>query len=384
LIAVVEFNATPMQTGLLASISGLAFALFALPAGVVADLLPKRQVLITCDILRCALIGSIPLLWHLHALDLAVIYAASFSVNGLTVLFDIAYQSYLTILIDRRLLVNATSKLQASWYLSYLAGNSLGSALIAGVGIVLAVLGDAITFVASVAALIMISFREVDLRSPAQDDVAAKRSFRADIIAGLSFVYKHPMLRWIVAANATCNFGMTIANGIGAIYAIRILHVAPRWLGILFGSAIVGGAIGSAAAAKLISRFGIERMLWAPLALFGWLSLPVAFATPRWGLALYVIGWFGNALVTSIYGTSQASYCQLACPPALLGRVNASVRWVTLGVAPLGGVIGGVIATSFGPRAAMAAAMAATPLAGIWLVLARFRHDGGRLSSSAS
>jgi hypothetical protein len=96
------------------------------------------------------------------------------------------------------------------------------------------------------------------------------------------------------------NLGMAIANAVGAIYVIRILHVPPSWVGVLFGISIIGGAVGSAVAARLAAQFGLTQMLWMPLASFGWISMFVPLATPGWGLILYVIGWCGNAVVVAV------------------------------------------------------------------------------------
>jgi MFS family permease len=365
LIAVTGFKATAMQMGLLAAAGGLAFAVLSLPAGAAVDRLPKRPVMIACDIARLALISAIPLLWHFKLLTVAELYLVTFASSALTVVFGVAYQAYLSHLIDKQQLIDGNSKLQTTWYLAYFGGSSLGSVLVATFGTTQAMIADALSFAASVAALTAIRSRET--RIPTLAGTMSKRSLGKDVAKGLGFIFKHQILRRIVVANAMSNLGMAIANAVGTIYVIRTLHVTPSWVGALFGISIAGGAVGSAVAAKLAARFGLTRMLWMPLAFFGWVSLFVPLATPGWGLILYVVGWCGNAVVVAIYNVGQVTYRQLVCPPELLGRVSASIRWVVMGMAPLGGVIGGAFATWFGVRAAIWVAFAATPIAGILL-----------------
>jgi MFS family permease len=365
LIAVIGLKTTAMQTGLLAAAGGLAFAVLSLPAGAAVDRLPKRPVMVGCVIARLVLISAIPLLWHFKLLTVTQLYFVAFSLSVLTVIFGIAYQAYLSHLIDRPQLIDANSKLQTTWYLAYFGGSSLGSMLMAMFGTTQAMIADALSFAVSAAALVAIRSRETRMDIPA--GAASKRSLGKDVAEGLRFVFKHQVLRRIVTANAMSNLGMAIANAVGAIYVTRILHVPPSWVGVLFGISIIGGAVGSAVAAKLAAQFGLTQMLWMPLASFGWISLFVPLATPGWGLILYVIGWCGNAVVVAVYSAAQITYRQLACPPELLGRVSASIRWVVMGTAPLGGVIGGAFATWLGVRAAIWVAFAATPIAGLLL-----------------
>jgi MFS family permease len=365
LIAVIVFKATAMQTGLLTAAGGLAFAVLSLPAGAVVDRLPKRPVMVTCDVARLALIIALPLLWHFKLLAMSELYFVAFASSALTVVFGIAYQAYLTHVIDRQQLIDGNSKLQTTWYLAYFGGSSLGSVLVATFGAAQAMIVDALSFAASAAALVAIRSREPHMPTPA--GTAPKRSLGKSVVDGLSFVAKHRILRRIAAANAMSNLGMAIANAVGTIYVVRTLHVPPSWVGALFGISIAGGAVGSAAAATLATRFGLTRMLWMPLASFGWISLLIPLATPGWGVILYVVGWFGNAVVVAIYNAGQVTYRQLVCPPELLGRANASIRWVVMGMTPLGGVIGGAFATWLGIRAAIWVAFAATPIAGLLL-----------------
>ncbi len=75
-----------------------------------------------------------------------------------------------------------------------------------------------------------------------------------------------------------------------------------------------------------------------------------------------------------LYNVNQVSFRQRLCPEHLLGRMNATMRFVVWGVLPIGGLIGGVIGTELGSRPTLWIAVAGQVLAGGWLVASPIRH----------
>ncbi|MGY1620537.1 hypothetical protein ACI797_27670 [Geodermatophilus sp. SYSU D00691] len=75
---------------------------------------------------------------------------------------------------------------------------------------------------------------------------------------------------------------------------------------------------------------------------------------------------FGWAVVA--YNITQVSFRQRLCPPHLLGRMNASVRFIVFGTMPLGGLLGGVLGTSIGVLPTMWVVVAGHGLAALWVV----------------
>ena len=112
--AILVLNATPLQMSLIRAAGvapGLVFVLF---AGVWIDRLPRRPILISADICRAALLGSIPLVFFLGRLRIEYLYAVVLLTGVLTVFFDVAYRAYLPALVPRKDLIEANSKLSAS------------------------------------------------------------------------------------------------------------------------------------------------------------------------------------------------------------------------------------------------------------------------------
>ena len=95
LVAVLVLNANPFQMGLFAGIGGLASLVFGLGAGLLVDRLRRRPILIVTDLGRAVVLGSIPVAASFGILSMRQVYVVVATAGILTVLFDVAYQSYL-------------------------------------------------------------------------------------------------------------------------------------------------------------------------------------------------------------------------------------------------------------------------------------------------
>src|SRR5947207_968616 len=100
-LAAFGLNASPIEFSLLGVLGFLPFILFALPAGVWVDRLRRRPILIVGDGSRAVLLALIPILWASGVLQIWHLLILQFVIGIFTVLFDVAYQSYLPALIDR-------------------------------------------------------------------------------------------------------------------------------------------------------------------------------------------------------------------------------------------------------------------------------------------
>ena len=148
-IATVTLQASVLEVSLLGVLQFLPFLLFTLPAGAWVDRLRRRPILISGDLVRLVALGSIPPAWALGALTIWQLYAVSFVAGIATVLFDVAYQSYLPTLVEARELVEGNAKLQASEASAGVIGPGLGGTLVSLVGAPLAVIADALSYLAS-------------------------------------------------------------------------------------------------------------------------------------------------------------------------------------------------------------------------------------------
>jgi MFS family permease len=347
LLAVTVIKATTFEVSVLSFLSSLAFLLIALPAGVVVDRVRKRGLMLGCDFARMLLLGSIPIaavLWHVTLWQLYVVAGA---VGVLTVFFDVAYQSYLPVLIDKDQLVDGNGKLGTTQSVAQFVGPSLAGALVGFFGAAKTIAADAISYAVSTLSLLLI--RKPEPR--AEDEPHTERvTFRAAMAEGLRFVVKHPILRNIVACTGSSNFFSSATGAVEIVFLVRTLHATPTEVGLVFTLGSVGGLLGGVLAGRLAQRVGSARIIWLSQMLAGPFGLMIAAAQPRWGLLLFAFGYVATWMSAVVYNVAQVSYRQAICPPELLGRMNASVRWIVWGTMPIGALFGGAIGTAIGLR----------------------------------
>jgi MFS family permease len=368
LTAVVVLQASTLSVGLLNAAATLAFAVIALPAGAIVDRHAKRPLMIWCDIARALIIGSVPAAAALGALTMGQLYLVAVAAGVATVFFDVCYQSYLPVLVSAGNLVDGNGKLGATQSFAQVVGPGLGGALVGLIGAARALAADSVSFVLSVASLLAIRAQE---QPPHRDQ---RQKLRTEIAEGLSFVVRHPILRKIVACTGTSNLFSGIGGALEIIFAVRILHVSPAGVGLLVAVASLGGVLGGIVSGRLGRVIGSARIIWFSILVLGLPQLLVPLAEPGWRVSLFAIGFAASSFSAVVYNVAQVSYRQAICPPRLLGRMNAAVRWIVWGTLPLGGVLGGVLGTLLGVRPTMWLAFTGSWAAGWWVFFSPLRR----------
>lgn len=369
LLAVSVLKATTFEVSLISILTSLAFLLISLPAGVIVDQVRKHGLMMWCDVARMALLGSIPLAgWFWHV-TLWQIYVVATLAGILSVFFDVSYQSYVPVLLDGGQLVDANGKLGATNSFAGLVGPSLGGALVGFIGAAKAIAADAGSFAASAISLFLIRTHE-----PKPEKRAEHVTFRAAMNEGLSFVVKHPILRKVVACTGTANFFSSGVGAVDVVFLVRGLHASPSVVGGLFSLAATGGVLGGMLAGRLGRWIGTARIIWVSTLLPCPLLLLMPLARPGWGVLLFAAGLFGQYFFAVVYNTAQVSYRQRICPPQLLGRMNASVRWIVWGTMPLGALFGGALGTWIGVRQTVAVCAVGSITAGLWVFFSPLRR----------
>lgn len=361
-LAVGVLGATPMEMGVLTALETAAFLVIGLPAGAWVDRWHRRRVLMSSDLVRAVALGSLPVAYALDVLALPHLFVVAAVTGTATVFFDVAYQSYLPALVARDQIVDGNGKLEASRAVAQVAGPGLAGVLLRFLGAPLLIAADAASFLLS--AFFIGRIRHVD-RVP---DRSTRRRLRTEIAEGLSFVVRHPLLRRIVACTGTANLFSSITTTLLVLFALRTLDIPESTLGFVLSAGAVGGLLGAVTAARFAARVGEGRAI--PLSAL--LLLPFAALTPLAAVAapevLLVVGTFGFSWAVVVYNVVQVSFRQRLCPPALLGRMNASVRFLVFGTMPLGALLGGALGTWIGVLPTLWIAAAGQALAAAWVV----------------
>ncbi len=384
-IAVLLLHVPPFQVALLGTLEFLPFLLFTLPAGVWVDRLPRRRILISGDVGRAIMLTTIPLAWSAGVLTIWQLYAVAF-VNGiLTVFFDIADQSYLPTVLDREQLVDGNAKLQASASTAQIIGQPIGGSLVAVLSAPFAVLLDAISYVVS--ALLVFAIRRTERASggrrergqgmvieqvldapSAEASVAAEANaaasggargstgstpdddrpgIRREVSEGLRFVLGHRYLRGIAATTGTANLFGNVMFATYPVFVYALLKLTPDTVGLIGGAAGLGALLGAVTATRIGTRLGLGRTIILSIALNGPSALLIPIATHDLALALIGGAGFISAFTSVVYNVSQVSLRQAITPEPMLGRMNATMRFIVWGTIPIGQIVGGVIATVF-------------------------------------
>jgi MFS family permease len=216
--------------------------------------------------------------------------------------------------------------------------------------------------------------------------VAERRPLRAEVGEGLRFVGGDGCLRAIAGSAATLNlFGMLILS-ILILYARRDLHLAASTIGLIFAAGGVGALIGALSAPHLARALGQSRSIFAATAWFSIHLLVIPLASgPHAGLILAANELLGGVAVM-VFDVNAMTLAQLATPTRMLGRMGATLSFVTQGAKPLGALMGGVLGELLGLHAALWVAGAGGTLTVLWTWFSPLRRgdDGAVRPGSAA
>jgi MFS family permease len=367
LVAILIVHASTFEVGLLTAFESLAFLVIGLPAGAWVDRMRFRNVLIVNDVLRAVAMGSIPAAQAFGVLTIGQLYVVALVIGVCTVFFDVAYMSYLPELVDRTLLVEGNAKLQASESVAQVAGPSIGGLLIQALTAPYAVLVDAVSFLWSAA---WVGAIRTKVPKPERKP---DRHLGREIAEGLRFVIGNRLLRAIAMCTGSGNLFNTL--GIAVLYVLlaRELHLSPGIIGLITSTSAVGGLIGSLVTSRIARRLGQGPTIWLSMLV----SAPMGFVAPfihrDWTLLLFAASQVVFWATVVVYNITQVSFRQGLCPPALLGRMNATMRFLVWGTMPLGALLGGVLGSWLGVRATLLVAAVGGALAFLPVFLSPLR-----------
>ncbi len=341
-LAVTALHANAFQMGLLGTVAGMGFLIIGLPAGALVDRRSKRRVMIVADICRGALLLTVTIAWWLHVLTFTQILVVASAVGVLTVFFDVSYQSYLPLLVSRDQVVDGNAKLQASQSVSQSAGPAVGGLLLKLIGPAVVIATNAAGYLVSAYFLGRIQHRET------VSEPSSRRPLVTEIGEGFSFVVRHHLLRRLIACTGIINYASSGAGSLLVLYLVRDLHLAPLTIGALDSAAALGGLLGALLATRLARRIGEGPAILATSAVAAAAAFinPLASVLPA--IPTLLIGGFAGMAAIVTYNIATVSFRQRLCPPELLGRMNATARFLVWGTMPLGSITAGVLGSHLG------------------------------------
>lgn len=369
LTAVLLLKATPLQMGILSGAEAAAILLFGLFAGVWADRLRRRPILIWSDLGRALVLGTIPLAVAFHRLTMAHLYIAAALAAILTVFFDVSYQAYLPSLVSAGNILEGNSKMTLSESVAGVAGPAVAGALVQAVTAPVAILFDAVSFVVSAFSVWLIRKPEM---APA---AGATPHIGREIAEGLQASWRNPILRAMLLRTSTGSIFLGFGSSLYILFAVRELKLSPMLLSLVIAVGGASSVFGALAAARLARRIGVGQSLIGAALLSGMATLlpPLAHGPVALCALILAIAQLGD-MAWSIYSINELSLRQAIAPNHLLGRVNSAMHLTFRGVLPLGALAGGALANFIGLRNAMFVGASGFLLSTLWLILSPVRH----------
>ncbi len=371
LIAVIILGATPAQMGLLTAFSAVPVLVFGLFAGVWVDRLPRRPILIAMDIGRLFLLLMIPLAAVTGILTLELLYLVAALMGIMSMIFYTAYHSFLPSLIHRDQLVDGNSKLSTSESLAEIGGPSIAGLLIQWISAPFAVIFDAISYLFS-----SISFSLIRTPEPPRQPREAGSSALIEIREGLAVISNDPILRVLIIGVGVRTFFGNFYGTLYELYAIRDLGLTPAVLGIVVSAGGIGALIGALSAERIQKRFGLGRTLTMTLLISGVNNLLIPLAAWFGSLAPFVLiasQIVGDAAML-VFFINETSLRQIIVPDRLLGRTNATFSFLAQGIAPVGALVAGALATPLGAQPILWVASLGILGVALWMSRSAVRH----------
>jgi MFS family permease len=383
-LLVLAMTGSPAKAGIAGFAAMLGYLLFPLPAGGLADRYNRKRIMISCDAIRLAAVGSIAVAgWAAH-ITYVQILVAGFVEGTATVFFGVAQRAALPMLVAPSQRSAAVGQNEARQNAAQLAGPALGGTLF-GLSRAAPFGADALSYLAS---LVTLPFIKAPMQAGASAVSAvsavsappASRRLRAELAEGLAFTWRQPFLRYSSFFAASVNILLQVLT-LGLIVLARHDGASSAQIGLIVGCMGAGGLAG-AFAAPWIQRtvpagITITGCMWTWAVL---LTLIVLVRVPLWLCPIVaVFGFVGPS-----WNVSVQTYRMQITPNELLGRTSSVALQIAWGVLPLGSLLAGFLLQAVSPAAVMvlvAAGMAVTAVAAT--VLAPVR-DAGRRTPGAS
>jgi MFS family permease len=356
----------PLAVAMAVFLQRLPWLIFGLYAGVVADRVSRRAIVITTGLVRAVILLLLTASILTHRVDTAVVLAALFLFGANEAFGETTTTTLLPMLVDRRDLGIANSRaLTGVIVWNQLAGPPVGAALFA--------VGMAVPFVSETVCVLAGVLLILRVRLPAQLGRDRPTRVREDIREGWRWLWAHPAVRTLAITIFTFNVTFGAAWSVLVLYARERLGMTALGFGLITTAMAVGGLVGSASYGWLERRVPLGVIMRGGLIIETLTHLALALTRWAW-LALIVFAIFGAHAF--IWGTTSTSVRQRAVPTEFQGRVGSVYLTGVVGGIVIGSALGGLVASVWGVTAPFwfAFAGSAIILALIWRSLLHIAH----------
>ncbi|HET7727581.1 MAG TPA: MFS transporter [Candidatus Limnocylindrales bacterium] len=342
-LLVLALTGSGLAMGIVGALQTLPDLVFGMVAGALADRSDRRRMMFLADFGRAILTALIPISVLLGGPTLAVVLVVAAPMSMLRALFLAGYTASVPAIVGRSQVGSANAVFEAVYSFGYILGPAVAGLLASAIGPGLTLAVDAVSFLVSALGILLIGR---SLRAPGDRPTT---SIRADIREGIAYLAGHRVLRAAVAFWGLTS--VTLAPLVAALtyHVTRELGLDEAALGLVLTAFGVGTVTGALLAARLRRRVvGLTLLLG---------NLGTGAAVMASGLLpdlapLLVAAFVGGVSQTTILVT-YITLRTVASPDALLGRIGSTARTISLGLQPVGLVVGGLLIDTVGAGTAL-------------------------------
>jgi MFS family permease len=362
----------PLLVALAALLQRLPWLLFGLHAGVLADRVDRRRLVIAVDLARAGVLVVLAAALLTGTVGIAVVLAALFVLGVAEVFADTGTGTLLPMVVARPDLGIGNARLMAgALTMNELLGPALGAALF--------VAGTAWPFVTQAVLLALGALLLSRMRLPPRARPAEHAHVRQDIVEGLRWTWGNPAVRTLTLAIVSFNVTYGAAWSVLVLYADQRLDLGPVGFGLLSTATAVGGIVGTASYDWLERHASLATLMRVGLVLETLTHLALALTTTAW-VAMVVMAVFGAHAF--VWSTTSRTVRMRAVPLGLQGRVGSLYAMGVFGGILLGQLAGGLVARVWGVTGPFWFGFvgSAMVLVLIWRQLAHVAHAGEELA----
>ncbi|GLH96570.1 MFS transporter [Phytohabitans aurantiacus] len=352
LIAVLVLDASPAEVSALAAVGPAVGALIAVPLGPWVEFHRKRPVMIAMDLVRFALLMTIPVAYAFGWLGFWQLLVVSAVVAAAKIAFGAASGAYVKTIVRPEDLLVASARFESTNWSSIAVGPPLGGAAIGVFGPVVTVVANAFSYLLSALGVAAIRDREQRPRRTGEGRIRA-----GELLDGWRHIWTHPGLRPLFLNNLLVSGLIMAADPLVAVLMLGELGFPPWQYGLAFAAPCLGGLVGSRLARRVVARYGQYRVLRTVGTLRAVWLIGLAFVQPGVaGLATVMAIELAIIVSMSLYNPVSAAYRLANTPRDLIARtlsawsISSSVTIAVLSA------LGGLLATVTSPRTGIAVA----------------------------
>jgi predicted MFS family arabinose efflux permease len=344
LVAVLALGAGAGETGFLQTAQTLPFLLLAIPAGLLADRMPRRRLMALAEGVRAASLIAALALAQTGWLTLG--WLALLGAVGAcgTVAYSVAAPSLVPSLVPAERLAAANARLELARTAAFVGGPAVAGGLVGWTGAG-AAFGLAAALSSGAAILL------TGLREPPRASVEVGHPL-ADLREGAAFMLRHGLLLPILLTQFVFNTAFFVLQAVYVPYAVHHLGLTASQVGVTLATYGVGMVLGALLAGRVIRAlpFGVVIVIGPVSGLGAALVIALTIWAPSFWLA--ALGFFLMGVGPILWVISTTTLRQTVTPSHLLGRVSA-INIAAYGSRPLGAAIGGFVGGLYGAEAAL-------------------------------